>query len=306
MISNMNTFVNSLNYNSKILHDFIYIYMFENVEKIEKADLKNFNTFKIGGKGTILFPKNVYKKKKIIKECKNNKLKYFVLGNGSNLLFPDYELDTVLISLKNFNKISKKENFVYFEAGVNMFSLNKFCLENSLTNLEWSFGLPASFGGLVYMNGGAYEHTIFDYIRRVKVLNDNKVVWLKKNDIQFTYRKSNISGIILGGEIILNKSDKKTVENKQKYYFECRKSTQPLNYPSAGSIFKRKNDIIPAKLIDSFNLKGVRIGGAEISKKHAGFIVNVDNAKSIDVRALIDYIKNKVGIDLEEEIIILN
>ena len=140
----------------------------------------------------------------------------------------------------------------------------------------------------------------------MKVLNDNKVVWLKKNDIQFAYRKSNISGIILGGEIILNKSDKKTVENKQKYYFECRKSTQPLNYPSAGSIFKRKNDIIPAKLIDSFNLKGVRIGGAEISKKHAGFIVNVDNAKSIDVRALIDYIKNKVGIDLEEEIIILN
>lgn len=280
--------------------------MFENVEKIEKADLKNFNTFKIGGKGTILFPKNVFELKKIIKECKNNKLKYFVLGNGSNLLFPDYDLDTILISLKNFNKISKKENFVYFEAGVNMFSLNKFCLENSLTNLEWSFGLPASFGGLVYMNGGAYEHTIFDYIRRVKVLNNNKVVWLKKNDIQFTYRKSNISGIILGGEIILNKSDKKTVENKQKYYFECRKSTQPLNYPSAGSIFKRKNDIIPAKLIDSFNLKGVRIGGAEISKKHAGFIVNVDNAKSIDVRALIDYIKNKVGIDLEEEIIILN
>lgn len=280
--------------------------MFENVEKIEKADLKNFNTFKIGGKGTILFPKNVFELKRTIKECKNNKLKYLILGNGSNLLFPDYELDTVLISLKNFNKISKKENFVYFEAGVNMFSLNKFCLENSLTNLEWSFGLPASFGGLVYMNGGAYEHTIFDYIRRVKVLNNNKVVWLKKNDIQFTYRKSNISGIILGGEIILNKSDKKTVENKQKYYFECRKSTQPLNYPCAGSIFKRKNDIIPAKLIDSFNLKGVRIGGAEISKKHAGFIVNVDNAKSIDVRALIDYIKNKVGIDLEEEIIILN
>ena len=280
--------------------------MFENVEKIEKADLKNFNTFKIGGKGTVLFPKNVFELKRTIKECKNNKLKYFVLGNGSNLLFPDYDLDTVLISLKNFNKISKKENFIYVEAGVNMFSLNKFCLENSLTNLEWSFGLPASFGGLVYMNGGAYEHTIFDYIRRVKVLNDNKVIWLKKNDIQFTYRKSNISGIILGGEIILNKSDKKTVENKQKYYFECRKSTQPLNYPSAGSIFKRKNDIIPAKLIDSFNLKGVRIGGAEISKKHAGFIVNVDNAKSIDVRALIDYIKNKVGIDLEEEIIILN
>lgn len=280
--------------------------MFENVEKIEKADLKNFNTFKIGGKGTVLFPKNVFELKRTIKECKNNKLKYFVLGNGSNLLFPDYDLDTVLISLKNFNKISKKENFIYVEAGVNMFSLNKFCLENSLTNLEWSFGLPASFGGLVYMNGGAYEHTIFDYIRRVKVLNNNKVVWLKKNDIQFTYRKSNISGIILGGEIILNKSDKKTVENKQKYYFECRKSTQPLNYPSAGSIFKRKNDIIPAKLIDSFNLKGVRIGGAEISKKHAGFIVNVDNAKSIDVRALIDYIKNKVGIDLEEEIIILN
>ena len=306
MISNMNTFVNSLNYNSKILHDFIYIYMFDNIEKIENADLKNYNTFKIGGKGTIVFPKNVLELKKTIKNCENNKLNYLILGNGSNLLFPDYDFDTILISLKKFNKISKKQNIVYVEAGVNIYSLNNYCLNNSLTNLEWSYGIPASFGGLVYMNSGAYEHSIFDYIKRVKVLYDNKVVWINKKDIKFSYRKSNIDGIILGAEIKLNKSDKKTIENKQKYYLECRKSSQPLNYPSAGSIFKRKNDIIPAKLIDNLGLKGTRIGGAEISKKHAGFIVNIDNAKSIDVRALIDYIKNKVGIDLEEEIIILN
>lgn len=280
--------------------------MFKNIETIKNADLKSYNTFKIGGRGTIVFPKNIYELKRVIKECKNNGLDYFILGNGSNLLFPDYDLEKILISLKYFDKITMKKSGIYIEAGVNIYALNNFCFMNKFDGLEWSFGIPASFGGLVYMNGGAYGHTIFDFIKRIKILKDDKIIWLKKYDIPFSYRKSNIEGIILGAEVKLKKTDENIIKEKQRYYFECRKNSQPLNYPSAGSVFKRTNDLIPAKLIDSLNLKGTRIGGAEISKKHAGFIINVDNAKSIDVRALIDYVKNKVGIDFEEEIILLN
>ena len=280
--------------------------MFKNIKTIKNADLKSYNTFKIGGRGTIVFPKNIYELKRVIKECKNNGLDYFILGNGSNLLFPDYDLEKILISLKYFDKITEKKSGIYIEAGVNIYALNNFCLMNKFDGLEWSFGIPASFGGLVYMNGGAYGHTIFDFIKRIKILKDDKIIWLKKYDIPFSYRKSNIEGIILGAEVKLKKTDENIIKEKQRYYFECRKKSQPLKYPSAGSVFRRTYDLIPAKLIDSLNLKGTRIGGAEISKKHAGFIINVDNAKSIDVRALIDYVKNKVGIDFEEEIILLN
>lgn len=279
--------------------------MFEYVEKIKNADLKNYSTFKIGGKGTILFPKCVCELKKVIDDCKKNGLDYFILGNGSNVLFPDYDLKIILISLKNFKKIKKNGDFLQVDAGVNLFFLNKYCLDNCLSGLEWSYGIPASFGGLVHMNGGAYGSSIGEYIERVKVLKNGKVMWIDKDSLNFSYRASNIDGIIICAEIHLKSEDKMKIEEKQRYFFECRKSTQPLEYPSAGSVFKRKGEIFPAKIIDNLNLKGTTIGGAEISKKHAGFIINKDNAKAIDVLALISYIKRKTNLNLEEEIIVL-
>ena len=188
---------------------------------------------------------------------------------------------------------------------MNLFFLNKYCLDNCLSGLEWSYGIPASFGGLVHMNGGAYGSSIGEYIERVKVLKNGKVMWIDKDSLNFSYRASNIDGIIICAEIHLKSEDKMKIEEKQRYFFECRKSTQPLEYPSAGSVFKRKGEIFPAKIIDNLNLKGTTIGGAEISKKHAGFIINKDNAKAIDVLALISYIKRKTNLNLEEEIIVL-
>ena len=279
--------------------------MFEYVEKIKNADLKNYSTFKIGGKGTILFPKCVCELKKVIADCKKNGLDYFILGNGSNVLFPDYDLKIILISLKNFKKIKKNGDFLQVDAGVNLFFLNKYCLDNCLSGLEWSYGIPASFGGLVHMNGGAYGSSIGEFIERVKVLKNGKVMWIDKNSLNFSYRTSNIDGIIICAEIHLKSEDKMKIEEKQRYFFECRKSTQPLEYPSAGSVFKRKGEIFPAKIIDNLNLKGTTIGGAEISQKHAGFIINKHNAKAIDVLALISYIKRKTNLNLEEEIIVL-
>ena len=279
--------------------------MFEYVEKIKNADLKNYSTFKIGGKGTILFPKCVCELKKVIADCKKNGLDYFILGNGSNVLFPDYDLKIILISLKNFKKIKKNGNFLQVDAGVNLFFLNKYCLDNCLSGLEWSYGIPASFGGLVHMNGGAYGSSIGEFIERVKVLKNGKVMWIDKNSLNFSYRTSNIDGIIICAEIHLKSEDKMKIEEKQRYFFECRKNTQPLEYPSAGSVFKRKGEIFPAKIIDNLNLKGTTIGGAEISQQHAGFIINKHNAKAIDVLALISYIKRKTNLNLEEEIVVL-
>ncbi len=279
--------------------------MFEYVEKIKNADLKNYSTFKIGGKGTILFPKCVCELKKVIADCKKNGLDYFILGNGSNVLFPDYDLKIILISLKNFKKIKKNGNFLQVDAGVNLFFLNKYCLDNCLSGLEWSYGIPASFGGLVHMNGGAYGSSIGEFIERVKVLKNGKVMWIDKDSLNFSYRASNIDGIIICAEIHLKSEDKMKIEEKQRYFFECRKSTQPLEYPSAGSVFKRKGEIFPAKIIDNLNLKGTTIGGAEISQQHAGFIINKHNAKAIDVLALISYIKRKTNLNLEEEIVVL-
>ena len=283
--------------------------MFEYVEKIENADLKNYCTFKIGARGTILFPKTLANLKKVIKDCENSHLSYFILGNGSNLLFPDHDLKSVLISLKKFDKIKILRSTstgakVYVEAGTNLFSLHNFCALNALTGLEWSYGIPASFGGLIYMNGGAYGSEIANFVLRVKVLSGGKVRWLRRKDINFQHRKSNIDCIILGAEIKLTNGEKNEILKLQKQYLENRKHSQPLDKPSAGSVFKR-NKLLPAKIIDEFSLKGSKIGGAEISQKHAGFIVNIGGAKSADVRALISFIKQKTGINFEEEIIIL-
>ena len=154
------------------------------------------------------------------------------------------------------------------------------------------------------MNGGAYGSEIANFVLRVKVLSGGKVRWLRRKDINFQHRKSNIDGIILGAEIKLANGEKNEILNLQKEYFENRKHSQPLDKPSAGSVFKR-GKLLPAKIIDEFSLKGSKIGGAEISQKHAGFIVNIGGAKSADVRALISFIKQKTGINFEEEIIIL-
>ncbi len=276
--------------------------MFEDFEVIKNADLRNFCTFKIGGKGTIVFPKNIYELKKLIKVCAN----FFILGNGSNLLFPDGNLKTILISLRHFNVIkvlSKKR--VYVEAGVNLFTLNYFLKNNNLGGLEWSFGIPASVGGAVFMNAGAFGHSISERVESVKVLKSDRVSVIKGVDINFSYRKSNIDGVILGVVFKCEIKDKKEIEQEQNAFLECRKSTQPFNKNSAGSVFKRNGKILPAKIIDECGLKGCKSGDAEISQKHAGFIINNKNAKASDVLSLIKFIQEKTGKNFELEIIIL-
>ena len=279
--------------------------MFENIEKLVDADLKNFCTFKIGGRGTILFPKNQFEIKRILNDCKKNRLEFFLLGNGSNVLFPDGEFKKAIIDLRKLNNIKiTKQGTIMAEAGVHLFAFNKFLEQNGFAGFEWSYGIPATIGGLTFMNGGAFGEQVAKYIKKVKILKNGEISWINRKNIDFSYRKSNIEGIILAVEFKFKKADSRIIAEEQRKFFDIRKKTQPYDKFSAGSVFKRSGDKIPAIMIDKAGLKGVKIGGAEISTKHAGFIVNNDNATSKDVKDLIGLIKKKCG-NLECEIIIL-
>lgn len=279
--------------------------MFKNIEKKINADLKNYSTFKIGGRGTILFPKNQFEVKRIVNDCKKNHLDFFILGNGSNVLFPDGDFKKIIIDLRKLNNIKiTKQRTVIAEAGIRLFAFNRFLEQNGFAGFEWSYGIPATIGGLTYMNGGAFGEEVSNYIKKVKVLKNGKISWIKRKKIDFSYRKSNILGIILAVEFKFKNADSKIIAEKQKEFLEIRKKTQPYDKFSAGSVFKRTDDKIPAIMIDKAGLKGVKIGGAEISTKHAGFIVNNGNATSKDVKDLIGLIKKKCG-NFECEIIIL-
>ena len=279
--------------------------MFENIEKLVDANLKNFCTFKIGGRGTILFPKNQFEVKRILNDCKKNSLEFFILGNGSNVLFPDDDFKKIVIDLRKLNNIKiTKQGTIMAEAGVRLFAFNKFLEQNSLAGFEWSYGIPATIGGLTFMNGGAFGEQVANYIKKVKILKNGKISWINRKNIDFSYRKSNIEGIILAVEFKFKNADSRIIAEEQRKFFDIRKKTQPYDKFSAGSVFKRFGDKIPAIMIDKAGLKGVKIGGAEISTKHAGFIVNNGDATSKDVKDLICLIKKRCG-NFECEIIIL-
>ena len=288
--------------------------MFKKFDHIENADLSNFSTMRTGGKAKyIVFPKNSKELIKIIKIIKKNNFNYHIFGNGSNILFSDDGYDGVLINLKHFNSISIYGEMVYVGTGVNLFYLNQFLQKNGLSGIEWSYGIPATIGGLVAGNGGCFGHEICDYIDEVIILRDEKVITLNRNEITFNYRSCDLKGkcIILNVKLKLKFENHDVIKSKMLNFLEEKREKQPCEFPSLGSIFKRvmtEEIIYPAKLIDNLGLKGVKIGGAEVSKKHAGFIVNCGNATSKDVLDLIIFLEeklSKIGVNVEREIEIL-
>lgn len=293
----------------------IYKTMFEEFEKKDNVSLKNYSTIKIGGNAkVIVFPKNINELIEILKIIKKNKQKYIILGNGSNILFPDKFFEGVVVSLKNINHIEKKGKFVYVGAGVNLFALNISLANFGLSGLEWSYGIPASMGGFVIMNGGCFEHEIGEFVEELLVLRDEKLEILKRENLLFEYRNSNLRKekyIVLSVKLRLFKEKTQKIREKMQFFYDKKKNSQPCDLPSLGSVFKRidaKETIYPAKIIDNLGLKGVRINGAEISKKHAGFIVNVGGATCQDVVRLVKLVEEKlaqVGVFPEREIIVL-
>ncbi len=297
----------------------IYFNMFDNFEKIENADLKQYSTMRTGGCAkVIVFPKNIGEIVKILKICQKNREKTLILGNGSNILFDDNGFDGVIISLKHFNKIKICKGLepnvreIEVGAGINLFQLNQKLAKRGLSGLEWSYGIPATLGGLLVMNGGAFGHEICEFVKEVKVLDGGKIREINAEQAEFSYRHSNLQKyIVLGANLQLSCEKTENILEKMNFFLAKRKESQPYEFPSLGSVFKqiRGEEIVyPAKLLDKMGLKGVRIGKAEISKKHAGFIINTGGATSADVLALIEFMEcqvSKVGVTLEREIVVL-
>lgn len=277
-------------------------------------DLKLHCSFKIGGRAKVFIqPKSKKHLKKCFDYILKNEINYHILGAGTNTLFNDEDFNGVIINLNNFKKIYRLSHWVYAESGVSLFKFNEYLGKVGLSGLEYTYGIPASVGGGIAQNCGAYGHNITDCIKKIVVLDGHIFKTIKNEKLIFEYRnstfKQNKNLVIIGAWFKLKKTKPHEVKKLMDEIISKRKANQPYNMPSAGSVFKRKDGIIISKLIDEMGLKGYSIGGAQVSTKHAGFIVNYDNAKSEDVKELIKYIKNKIknekNIDLECEIVIL-
>lgn len=273
----------------------------------ENVSLKDYTTFKIGGTCKYLIEVNNKNSLiKLIDYLKNNNLKYYILGNGSNVILDDNYFDGVIIKLNKLNKISINDNFVTAECGVKLGFLNNVCLQNGLVSLSFASLIPGEVGASIKGNSGCYNKELLNYVYSVEVLDNNgNVKNILKSDIKYGYRFTDIEGLILSATFILEKGDPILTLKEMKKNNDKRLISQPLDMPSVGSIFKNPENMSAGKLIDDLGLKGYHINDAYVSEKHANFIVNKGSASFDDVIKLIDYIifkvKEKYGVTLEVE-----
>lgn len=262
--------------------------------------LKKYTTYKVGGMAKlIVFPSNIEELKLVRKLINDNNLNYFVLGFGSNLIISEDDFCDVIIKLDNFNTMIINDTTVTVGAGYNLIKLSIQTANNSLSGLEFASGIPGSVGGAVYMNAGAYNHQMSDIITSVTLMDDNfDIIILSKDDMNFGYRdsilKHNKYLICLEITIELTRDSKEEIFNVIKDRKEKRLMAQPLDMPSAGSVFKNPATHAAWKLIADINFRGYQIGGAAVSEKHTNFIVNKDNATANDIKFLIEKIQKEV------------
>ncbi|MCZ7408324.1 UDP-N-acetylmuramate dehydrogenase [Parvimonas micra] len=278
--------------------------------------LKSHTTFKIGGNCIALIePREISDIIEAVKICRKNNIKFFVIGNGSNLLVPDEGYNGVIIKLKSeFSKIEVEGYYLIVNSGAKLSEVYTVAYENSLTGFEFASGIPGTIGGAIYMNAGAYGGEMKDIVESVEVLDlDNfELRELKNEELEFSYRKSIIQRrnyIVTTIKLKLQKGNKEKINAVYEDLRERRNSKQPLNFGSAGSTFKRPEGHFASKLIEDAGLKGYHINDAWVSEKHSGFIVNKGNASFKEVMELIEYVQKvvfeKFGVKLETEVRIL-
>lgn len=278
---------------------------------IENANLKDYNTYKINSKCKFLIIVNdIVKLTNLIKYLEDNNDKYFIIGNGSNIILPEF-YDGIIIKL-DFGDITINKNIVTIGASYLINKLAIITANNNLSGLEFASGIPGTIGASVINNAGAYNDEIMNYVDSIEVLENNKIKIIKKEDIEYSNRHTSLKKrklVIIKVILKLKVGDKNNSLAVIKERMERRIKSQPLEYPSAGSVFRNPEGDYAARLIESLNLKGYQIGGAKISEKHANFIVNNNNATGKDIIKLINYVHQKVletyNIDLilEQEII---
>lgn len=275
--------------------------------------MSRYTTFRIGGNAAVMLtPSDDEQLALIIKECKKEKIKPFILGNGSNMLICDEGLNTVVINMCRPEPKIELVNgdTIVCDAGITMSKVCNFALENGLTGLEFAFGIPGSAGGAAYMNAGAYGGEMKDVLVECRHIDlDGNLGSLKGEALELSYRTSAYehNGFIITTLVMkLKKGDKNEIKAKMQELLQRRKDKQPLEYPSAGSTFKRPVGYFAGGLIEECGLKGFSVGGAQVSEKHAGFVINKGGATAKDVLDLIKYVQNKVfeekGVMLEPEV----
>lgn len=302
--------------------DEIYNYCTENLGIADvKVDepMSKHTSFKIGGTADVFVKANsIDNLKALLNFSKQNGIEYTIIGNGSNLLVKDNGIRGIVIKLDfkdiKIENLNDKQVKVTAEAGAMLGSLAQTLAKENISGFEFASGIPGTIGGAVRMNAGAYGGEFKDIVVKTKCMDENgNIIVLNNEEQKFSYRHSIFSEeklIILETELLLNiEENSEEIRRKMAEYLESRKAKQPLNFPSAGSTFKRGADFITAKLIDECGLKGFSIGGAQVSEIHAGFVVNTGNATAEDVLNLVNYVKEKVfekfGKEIELEIEVL-
>ena len=300
----------------KVLSDIIEFIPKENIKLDEP--MSKHTSFKTGGNAEFYLLINTENQiKRLLNYSKENDIDLYIIGNGSNLLVSDKGIKGIVARI-TFDDLAITENqgdiIVEAGAGIKVMALAQLLKNKGITGFEELSGFPGTIGGANYMNAGAYGKEMKDVIIETKALNKEtgNVEILKNEEQELKYRSSifkNKKYIILQTVLRLQKGNTEEIEKKMTEYLMQRKEKQPLEYPSAGSTFKRGDGFITAKLIDECGLKGYQIGGAQISEKHAGFIINKNNATSKDILDLIEYTKKKVfekfRVQIEEEIEII-
>ncbi|WCG28286.1 UDP-N-acetylmuramate dehydrogenase [Enterococcus durans] len=276
--------------------------------------LMNYTFTKTGGPADVLvFPKTKNEVKEVVDYCRIHDLPWLVLGNASNLIVQDGGIRGVVLMLTEMKAIRVEGSMVVAEAGAKLIDTTYAALDASLTGFEFACGIPGSIGGAVYMNAGAYGGEIKDVFAEVDVLlADGSMKTLSNEEMDFSYRHSAIqelNGIVLEARFQLTAGDFETIKGRMVELTELRQSKQPLEYPSCGSVFKRPVGHYTGQLIQQAGLQGLKWGGAQISEKHAGFIVNIDHATATDYTELIahiqEVIKEKFDVTLETEVRII-
>lgn len=286
----------------------------KNYEYYKDISLKKYNTYRLDVKcGYLIYPSNTKELIDLLKYLKESNINYFILGGGSNIILAKPYFD-VVIKLDKLNNIEIKDNIVTAEAGVSLIYLANLCMNNNLNGLAFAGGIPGMVGASTAMNAGAYKEDMASIVKEVKVVTPElEVVTLTNKDLNYSYRNSFLKEhkdyICTEVTLEMKYLDKDKIKETMTSRKQRRIDTQPLDKPSAGSVFRNPEGLSAGKLIEDAGLKGYKIGGAEISTKHANFIVNTGDATYEDILELIDYTKKKIkeiyNIDLilEQEII---
>lgn len=275
--------------------------------------MSNHTTFKIGGNARVMaFPSTDEQAQSVIKFCAENDIRFLPVGNGSNLLVSDNGINACVICFtSDFSKVRlEDENVIFAQSGAPLMKLCRFALENSLSGLEFAYGIPGSCGGAAFMNAGAYGGEMKDVLFKCEHVDKNgNKGFLKGDALELSYRHSayyNNGCTITGIYVKLKKGNKEEIKAKMQDFISRRRAKQPLEYPSAGSTFKRPPGYFAGALIEECGLKGKSVGGAQVSEKHAGFVINKGGATCSDVLELCRFCSDTVykqkGVKLEMEI----